>query len=99
VTINRLYRIPYVPFFSTHRGYFMSSCLLLTIQSNYKYLFRLCVVSERIWAEVAVWRSTTSALKDFSWTRTKDVSFGRRLITPWIGLAVCLSRSDGNDHA
>jgi len=96
VTINRLFRIPSVPFFSTHRAYSMSGYILVTLQRNNKYLFRLAVVSARTWVEVAVWRTTTSAMKGYSWTRTKDVSFGRRLITPWIGAAVCLNRSDGN---
>lgn len=69
---------------------------ILTIQSGRKYLFRVALVSERTWAEVAVWRSTTSALKGYSWIKTYGVNFGRRLITPWIGAAVCLNRSDGN---
>jgi hypothetical protein len=70
---------------------------LLMLQINRKTCF-LRVVSERIWAEVAVWSTRKSALKGWSFQRKTVKPFGRRLITPLIGVAVCFSLEPRNDQ-
>ena len=58
---------------------------LVHLQRDAKYHFLIRCVGQYIWAEIACWRTSVSALKGWKLT-------SRKLVTPLFGIAYWLGR-------
>lgn len=56
---------------------------LIQTQRNDKYLFRLAVVSQWLWAEIACWKTKLGG--DRSWTLSLNRA---KMTSPWISLGM-----------